>query len=218
MSSLSESAHAGQFLLSEAGDAAQRSRDSIIVLSGENLKVGHVVGRKLAGETVSAAVADAGNTGTGTVTGQAIGTNGGAQRGNYRIVCVEPATNAGTFAVFDPSGKEIGEATVGVQFDNQIKFTIGDATDFISGDAFTISVTAGAFKYREYNPANTDGTQRVAGILWDAVDASAADTPGAVISREAEVRSDDLVWFSGATTAQKTAAIDALAALGIIVR
>jgi hypothetical protein len=217
--SLSENAHPAQFLLSEAGDGSQRSRDNITVLSGENLKAGHVVGKKIVAPTVGATVADAGNTGNGTITGNAIGTNGGAQRGDYRAVCVQPGANVGTFSVFDPSGKYLGEATVAVLFDNQIKFTINDgATDFIAGDGFTISVTAGTFKYREYNPANTDGTQRPVGILYADVDATAADAAGAIIAREAEVRGADLVWFSGATAAQETTAGDALAKLGIIVR
>jgi hypothetical protein len=216
---LTETGHTAQFLLSEAADGSWRSRESVTVLSGENLKAGHVVGRRLVSPTVAAAAAASGNTGNGTVTGQAVGTNLGAQRGDYKIVCVEPGTNLGTFIVHDPSGIVVGTAVVGTLFDNQIKFTINDgATDFVSGDTFTISVTGGTYKYQEYDPSNTDGGQRVAGILYGDVDASSADKAGTVIARDAEVRSADLVWFSGATTTQKNVAIDALAKLGIIAR
>ncbi len=64
--------------------------------------------------------------------------------GVYRVTCIEPATDAGTFSVEDPDGVEIGVATVGVAFDStHIKFTIADgATDFGAGDAFNVTVTA----------------------------------------------------------------------------
>lgn len=217
--SLTENAHTAAFLLSEAESAGGRSREAITVLSGENLKAGHVVGRRLVSPTFAAAVADSGNTGDGTCNAPAAATNLGAQRGTYRAVCVEAVTNGGRFVVTDPSGIEIGVAVVGSAFDNQIKFTISDgATDFVAGDAFSFAVTGGTYKYQEYDPSNADGGQRVAGILYAAVDASAADTAGVIIARDAEVRDADLVWFSGATTTQKQTAEDALKALGIIAR
>jgi hypothetical protein len=55
-------------------------------------------------------------------------------------------------------------------------------------------------------------------VLYDNVDASAADKAGVALVRDAEIRKDDLTWFSGATAAQKDEALDALAALGIIGR
>lgn len=213
----SETKHAAEFLLSQANGSL--SRESITVLSGENLKAGHVMGRRLVTPTVAAAAALGTNTGNGTVTGQAVGTNLGARRGTYRIVFTEPATNLGTFEVFGPDGIVVGDGVVATEFDNEIKFTINDgATDFVAGDAFTIAVSGGTYKYKEYDVADTDGGHRVAGILYDNVDATSADKSGAAVVRDAEVRKDDLTWFTGATTAQKDAAIDALAALGIIVR
>ena len=217
MAAKTEGQQTAEFMISEAN--WKRSREAITVLSGENLKAGHVIGRRLVAPTVAAAAALNTNTGNGTVTGQALGTNLGARRGTYRIVFVEPATNLGTFEVFGPDGVLVGDGVVGTEFDNEIKFTVNDgATDFVAGDAFTIKVTAGTYKYQEYDPANADGGQRVAGILYAAVDASAADKAGVAIARDAEVRSGDLQWFAGATDAQKNEAIDALAALGIIVR
>lgn len=218
MASNAEGKHAGEFILSEAN--GDRSRENITVLSGENLKAGHVLGRRLVTPTVAAAVAFGTNTGNGTVTGQAVGTNLGAQRGNYRVTFVEPVTNLGTFLVFDPDGQLVGDGVVGTEFDNQIKFTVNDgATDFVAGDAFTLAVSGGTYKYKEYDAADTDGGQRVAGILYDNVDATSADKAGMAIVRDAEVRKDDLTWFTGATTAQKDAAIDALAkSLWIIAR
>ncbi len=49
-------------------------------------------------------------------------------------------------------------------------------------------------------------------------DATAADKPGVFVVRAAVVRAADLTWFSGATQAQKDAAIAALEALKIVAR
>lgn len=217
MASKVQGQQTAEFVVSEANHT--RSREKATVLSGENLKAGHVLGRRLASPTVAAAVALGTNTGNGTVTGQAVGTNLGARRGTYRIVVVEPGTNLGTFEVFGPDGIVVGDGVVGTEFDNEIKFTINDGTtDFVAGDAFTIAVTGGTYKYKEYDPADTDGGQRAAGILYDNVDASSADKDGTAIVRDAEVRDSDLQWFSGATATQKETAKGQLEALGIIAR
>jgi hypothetical protein len=215
--SLTEGKYPGEFMISEAEGSL--SRENITVLSGETLVAGHVLGRKLVSPTVGAAAALGTNTGNGTVSAPAVGTNAGVQRGTYRVVFVEPATNLGAFEVFDPSGKVIGDGVVATEFDNEIKFTIADgATDFVAGDAFTIAVSGGTYKYKEYDPSDTDGGHRPAGVLYAGVNASAADMAGVAVVRFAEVRAADLSWFSGATTAQKNAAIDVLATAGVIVR
>lgn len=217
MVALTEGKRAGEFLLSQADGS--RSRESVTVLSGENLKAGHVLGRKLVAPTVAAATVVGTNTGNGTVTGQAVAADGGVQRGGYRMVCIEPGANVGTFAVYDPSGRYIGDAVVAVAFAKEITFTINDgAVDFVAGDAFEIKVTGGTYKYKEYDPADADGGQRASGILYDDVDATAADKVGAAVVRDAEVRSADLTWFTGATQAQKDEALDAIALNGIIGR
>jgi hypothetical protein len=214
---LTEAKHTAQFLLSEANGS--RSREAVTVLSGENLKAGHVVGRKLVSPTVGAAAAFGTNIGNGTVSAPAVGADGGAQRGVYKVMFVEPTTNLGTFEVYDPSGQLVGDGVVGTAFDKEITFTISDgSTDFVAGDAFSIAVTGGTYKYKEYDVADADGGQRVSGVLYAPVDASAADAPGVVIARAAEIRKADLTWFSGASAAQKATALDALAALGIIGR
>ena len=217
MPSLKEGKHAGEFILSEA--PGSRSRENVTVLSGESLKAGHVLGRRLVSPTVAAAVALGTNTGDGAVSGEAVGTDLGVQRGVYTLVCIDPAANAGVFAVFDPYGVYIGDATVAVAFDKEIQFTIaGGANDFVAGDAFSIQVNGGAYEYKEYDPSDEDGGQRPSGVLYDHVDASSADQEGVIVRRVAELRKDDLTWFSGATAAQKDQALDALEALGLIGR
>src|SRR4051812_21892871 len=176
MSTKTEGKHCAEFMISEA--AGYRSREAVTVLSGENLKAGHVLGRKLVSPTVGAAAVLNTNTGAGTVSGEAVGANAGVQRGTYRVVFIEPASGLGTFSVFDPSGKYLGDGVVGTAFDNEITFTIADGTpDFIAGDSFTISVTGGTYKYKEYDVADADGGQRPAGVLYDNIDASSADKP-----------------------------------------
>ena len=77
---------------------------------------------------------------------------------------------------------------------------------------------AETYKYKEYDPSDEDGGQRPSGVLYDNVDASSADQDGVVVRRDAELRKDDLNWFTGATAAQKDEALDALEALGLIGR
>jgi len=62
------------------------------------------------------------------------------------------------------------------------------------------------------------GGDTVAGILFAATDASTADQAAAGVVRDAEVNGNELVWPDGITANQKTTAIAALAALGIVVR
>lgn len=95
--------------------------------------------RDLGAATPAAA---AGNTGSsGTIAAAVVGA---AKAGVYHIVCVEPGSNAGKFTVEDPDGITVGVATVAVEFvGGGLTFTITDATDFVSGDAFTITVAAG---------------------------------------------------------------------------
>jgi Bacteriophage lambda head decoration protein D len=74
-------------------------------------------------------------------------------------------------------------------------------------------------KYAVYNNSGSDGTQTAVAILCEAVNASAADQPCAIISRDAEVKGSSLVWPStGSPTVDKPAGIVDLAAVGIIVR
>lgn len=76
--------------------------------------------------------------------------------GRYKAVCIEPAANAGRFALFAPNylgGYELGTFTVAVAFSiGGISGTLADgATDFVAGDGFLIDVL----------PTNTDGNINV---------------------------------------------------------
>ncbi len=209
---MTEGQHKSEFIVSEANGTL--SRESITVLSGQNLKPGHVLGKVLDGSATGAAVA--GNTGNGTI--GSVDANTSAKKGVYTLSCIEPAANGGTFSVEDPDGVTIGTAVVGTPYAGVIEFTIADgATDFVAGDRFTVTV-AGVEKFKEYNPANTDGSQIAVALLLDYADATAADIPGVAIVRQAEVNAGELVWFTGASDNQKAAGLGYLQAVGIIAR
>lgn len=215
MTILTEGKHAAEFLVSEA--AGTRSRERITVLSGETLVGGTVLGKVTVGAATPTAFAgNAAN--TGTIAAVTLGA--GAKAGVYKVVIIEPATNAGKFTVEDPDGITIGTGTVGVEFaGGGLTFTVADgATDFSAGEGFTITVAAGSGKYREYDPANTDGSQTAVAVLFGAVDAATADRPGVAIVRDAEVNAAELSWFTNATTDQKAAGLAQLAVAGIIGR
>jgi hypothetical protein len=128
--------HAGGFIASEANGAY--CREKITVINGQVLRPGTVLGKIAKGAATPAAVA--GNTGTGTI--GAVTVLAGSKPGVYRLTCIEPGTDAGKFLLTDPDGLEIGVATVAVAFSNKLGFTIADATDFVAGDSFTITVAA----------------------------------------------------------------------------
>jgi len=197
------------------------SRDIVTVLAGSGadraLLTGMVLGRVTKGAATGAAVA--GNTGNGTVTA-APAVGAAAKPGVYRLICIEPATDAGKFSVEDPDGILIGVATVGVQFTTHLTFTIADgSTDFASGDAFTITVAAGSGKVKQIDFAATDGGDIASGILLlDATAPDGTDRSAVAIVRNAIVSDNGITWPAGATTNQKSAATAQLKALGILVR
>ena len=73
-------------------------------------------------------------------------------------------------------------------------------------------------KYKALDPAAVDGSEVAAGILYDAVDAAAADAEGVAIVRLAEVNAAELVWPAGITGGEQATALGELAALNIIAR
>lgn len=223
MTTLTETLHAGGFIVSEAN--GKRSRDQVTIGLSQTLVTAQVLGRApLAASVTSSAAADAGNTGNGVFTID--GTTpvlADAKNGVYRVVCIEPVTNLGTFAVIDPKGVEIGRAIVGTAFSNQIKFSIADgATDFVAGDAFsvTVGIEDADYDYKAYDTTATDGCQRAAAVLFSAVTTDGSTKKqGVVMRRSCELRASDLVWpASNLTAAQKAQAIQELNDLGIVLR
>jgi len=73
-------------------------------------------------------------------------------------------------------------------------------------------------KYKALAPAAVDGSEVAGGVLYDAVDASAADAEGVAIVRLAEVDAAEMVWPAAITAPEQTTALGELAALNIIAR
>ena len=110
------------------------------------------------------------------------------------------------------------------------EFVVSEGNGSISRETITVlsgetleagavlgKVTASA-KYKALDPAAADGSEAAAGILYDRVDASAADAEGVAIVRLAEVNAAELVWPDGTTGPEQTTALGELAALTIIAR
>lgn len=206
---LTESLHAGEFIVSEANGT--RSREGItIAAAAAALPVGQVLG-KITKAGAAVATALAGNVGNGTFGSITVGA--GAKSGTYRLFIIAAAANAGTFQVEDPDGVLVEIGTVGAAFSSGgLGFTLADgATDFAVGDGFTIAVTAGSGAYAAYAPAAGDGTEVAAAILYAAVPDSAANQKAVAIVRDAEV---DESLLTGLDAAGKAA----LQALGIVFR
>lgn len=207
---LTEGAHTAEHLLAEANGT--RSRQAITIASGQDLERGAVLGKIALGAATAAAKAG-GNTGNGTIS--AVTRLNGAKEGVYTA----RFTAATAFAVEDPSGNVIGTGATGAAFSDDVSFTItAGGTPFVAGDGFDITVAAGAGTYKALDLAAVDGSQVPAGILFAAVDASAAAKPGVAHVRDTEVIASMLVWPAGISGPNKTAALAALAALGIIAR
>jgi hypothetical protein len=174
------------------------------------LDIGYVLGQINVAGATSAEKAGGNTAGAGALTLDASPVLAGAKAGIYSVRCIQAIANGGLFEVRDPAGIVIGEVLVGQTFANRIKFSIADATDFVVGDGFDITVAAGSGKYVPYDPTANDGSQVAEAILLHAVDASAADIAGAVIliNGPAEISPAGLKWGANVTTqAHKDAAL-----------
>lgn len=221
MALLTETIHAGAFIVQEG--PGYYSRDQVTVAISQTLLAGSpVYNDVVAAGVTSSAAADAGNTGgSGTLTlDVTTPVLAGAQNGNYRVICIEPAANAGTFEVFDPQGVALGKYNVaGAAFSNQIKFTISDASDFVAGDGFTVTVGLESLLDQQVKALPNDGSQVCSGLMvWPVTTGGSATAKGARLSRLAEVRAADIQWPAGINAANKAKAIEELRAIGIISR
>lgn len=219
MAEFTEGAHTGEFIVSEA--AGSRSRDSVTIAASQTLVVGKILGQVTTGALSGTAAALGTNTGTGTV--DTITVDAGAALGDYSITIIEPAANLGNFVVERPDGVIDGHGTVGTAYNGTINFTLSDATDFVAGDSFRVTVVAADAtaqdQYKTLALSATDGTQIPAAILIEAATTGVGETlDRAVIARDAEVNGNLIAYPAGASADEKAAIRADLADLGIIVR
>lgn len=214
---LIENRHEGGYVVWDPSDG-MLTREAIILLSGSGACLaGLVLGAQLTGGAATSAALDA-NTGNGAM--GAITVSAAARPGDYRLIVVEPAANAGAFIVEGSDGIELGHGNVAAVFTaGGLSFTLADgATDFVAGDSFAITVT-GVTKYAPYDPTATAGLQYAAAILWSGSrDATSADRRAvANVRGPMKVQAAELDWGVNVTTAQhKAAALAQLAKLGIL--
>lgn len=210
-----------EFLLSEANN--YRSRENVVIAASQTLLAGAILGLISIGALSAAAAAVAGNTGAATITASpavAVGTPVGV----YKLTAVTAGATA-EWLLESPDGVELGNvATAAATTIAGIgPFTITDAgADPAIGDQFTITVSdaaaTGEGQYVKHDPEGTNGSQNVAGILYDAVTTGVGETARAVaIVRDAEVIDHRLAYDDHDTT-EKAAVRAALAAMGVIVR
>jgi hypothetical protein len=213
--------HAWGFMVAEP--AGEFSREAITILAGSGaarpLTTGMVLGKRVTG--TAAATAGAGNTGDGAM--GAITVSGAARRGRYKLLFLEPAADAGTFALFDPDGVLVLKGNVAVAFSaGGLAFTLADGpANFVAGDSFTIDVQVSAEKWLQLDVAATTGEAVAAGILGDDITAAdAVDNAGgaALVRGPAIVQAGELVWPAGISDANKANALLELSRLGIIAR
>lgn len=222
MTALTEGRHTAEFILSEAN--AKRSRDTGVLLTGNVVVPGQVLGKLLpdmgAADASVGAIVGAGN---GTLTMATPAAADDAKEGLWKVQNIEGITDSGAFNVIDPDGIIEGVAAIGVAYTGSIKFTIADgATDFAAGAYFPVTVTradpTGVGKFVPYDQDGADGSQIAAAISLASYDATDADVPMAVITRDSEVNGNILTWPEDIDAGEKATAVAQLAALGIIVR
>ena len=118
---------------------------------------------------------------------------------------VKERTHAGEFMVSEANGHRSRE-----------QITVARSKDLPPGTVLG-RVTA-TRKYKQLDPAATDGGEIPAGVLFDWADAANGDRQAVAIVRDAEVVRADLAFADGMSQGDKDAAIDGLAERGVVSR
>jgi hypothetical protein len=194
------------------------SREEAALLANNAVIIGTPLGKVSIG-AASVAAKTGGNTGNGVFSLD--GTTpilASAEVGVYAVRCIA-AANSGTFRVFDPKGRALGDIVVGSTFANQIKFAIADgASDFIVGDGFDVTIAAGTGKIKILDPAALDGSAKCDGFSVIVRDPGNADGRIVYIKRTAILADSGIVWPVGFTDAQKAQALADVEPRGVVVR
>lgn len=96
------------------------------------------------------------------------------------------------------------------------RISVGVGQSLLSGQVIAKLTAGGA--YVKLAPAAADGSETAVGILFDDVVSTTEVVEAVSFERDCEVNAADLVWPAGITENQKTAALAALAAKGVIAR
>lgn len=221
MTVLNESNNLRDVVRYELSQIAGFCREVVTVLQGQVLSRGTVIG-KILYSIPTTGTADEGNTGGGTVTS----VTGGAKlkKGTYTIECASYTASPleASFNVTDPDGVLLPACSLGAYSSEQINFTIADGSPNIAvGDKWTITIGDGSGYVKGIDFDAVDGSQIAYGILYDDVDATAANVNGVAIVRDALIIAENLVYPAtspAVTDDQKALALAALASKNIIAR
>lgn len=208
----------GEAILSEA--SGNRSRDNLLLAENQDFPANSLLGAVLPAGAVTVTKTDVAGANKGVLTLAGTPYGAGVKAGIYRVVFIEPATDAGAFIVEDPTGVVVGNGTVGVAFTGVVKFTIADGTsDFVPGDTALIAVVIAGAQYKAFDPAATDGAQiPIAYSIYPGLTGAGETKMTAGITADAELMGPNIAWPSGISAPAKAAAIASLAAVGIKVR
>ncbi|MFC5509275.1 head decoration protein [Bosea massiliensis] len=218
MTVLTEGIHPVEFIMSESG--WHRSRDAVKIAASQTVIPANLLGGKAVAADVTTAQSRTGS-GNGVLTFASPAVNSSVKTGRYVVTMTGSGATA-AFQVEDPTGKVVGVGAVGTAFDKEVKFTVADgATDFAAGDQIflDIGVEPTDYEYVPWNPAGTDGSEKVRAIAcYGAVTGVGETKKITALRRDAEVNGKMLNLPNGVTAAQTAKAYADLAALGIIVR
>jgi hypothetical protein len=183
---------------------------------------GTILARKQVAD-VPVAVADAGNTGDGTVTSLSVIAGDVIPLvGAYNFECTFVVTNGGVFKLEDPNGNlvadnitlRVGAGLVTTVIAGGLKFLVTDgATDFIAGDKFAITVAVDGDAVI-YDPAGIGGAQIPSMVLTYEASATGAEDQAHRALVKGEVRRDKLVIDGGGTITDRL--VDQLRDFGIV--
>ena len=135
---ITESTYALEFLLSEAPGA--RSRDAGVLLSGQSVVAGRVLG-KITKAIAAAPIPTIVGTGTGAMTLLTFGPD--VQTGSY-VITLTATSSTAAFSVTAPDGTVLPTGNVGTAYTStHLSFLISNAGTMTTGDVFTVVVTAG---------------------------------------------------------------------------
>ena len=173
--------------------------EHVTITGGAALKRGTVLGQITNGGITSA---NGANTGNGTVGSLSTGTR--ARSGAYKLT----AKSATVFAVVNPHGVVLPDATVGVAYVNpELNFTLtAGGTPFVANDNFTLTIAAGSGLYKIAAAAAVDGSQNPVAILVADTDATGGDV-GAGIYQMGEFTASAVTLGAGMTLAVAKAAL-----------
>jgi hypothetical protein len=160
--------------------------------------------------------ANAGNVGNSTL-GSLTANGYAAQLGAYGV----EFNDATHFVVNDPQGVEVGHGTTAVAFAaGGLGFTITAAAppSWPATASRSRWPRAPAAPFKAWDPANVDGSQVVAGILYATAMRPAGDKPASPSPAAAEVNQSELIFPTGANAAVIAAGVAGLKAIGILAR